>query len=165
MDFSVFEGSIIPVGIAIGRQRHQQEPRAPAIGEKRKVDEQVLNTMPPHLSPSGSIASASLDPMSVGSASALKSIDSRMITSPHPAQSAHHAAQVAAHAAAAAHRWPSPYPPLGSGTPYPQISPNHWGLPGRAGSGPNYKPYGPIPMGYQLATDPLTGQILLIPTG
>ena len=26
-------------------------------------------------------------------------------------------------------------------------------------------PAGPIPMGYQLAKDPLTGQILLIPTG
>ena len=88
-----------------------------------------------------------------------------MITSPHSVQSAHHAAQVAAQAAAAAHRWPTPYPPLGRAPSYPPISPNHWGLPGAAGSGPAYKPYGPIPMGYQLATDPLTGQILLIPTG
>ena len=36
-----------------------------------------------------------------------------------------------------------------------------WGLP------PHHlpSPAGPIPMGYQLAKDPLTGQILLIPTG
>ena len=88
-----------------------------------------------------------------------------MISSPHAAQSAHHAAQVAAHAAAAAQRWPAPYSPLGSASPYPPISPNHWGLPPAGNSAPNYKPYGPIPMGYQLARDPLTGQILLIPTG
>ena len=30
-------GSIIPVGIAIGRQR-QQDPKSTAIGEKRKID-------------------------------------------------------------------------------------------------------------------------------
>ena len=119
--------------------------------------------MPPHISPSGAIGASSLDPIAGGSSSSLKSIDSRMISSPHSAQSAHHAAQVAAHAAA--QRWPVPYPSIGSTPSYPQISPNHWGLPRAPGSGQNYKPYGPIPMGYQLATDPLTGQILLIPTG
>ena len=120
--------------------------------------------MPPRISPSASIGPAALDPMLGGASSSLKAIDSRMISSPHSAQGAHHAAQVAAHAAAAAaaQRWPAPYPPPGSATPYPSISANPWELPG---SRPNYKPYGPIPMGYQLATDPLTGQILLIPTG
>ena len=88
-----------------------------------------------------------------------------MIPSSHSAQSAHHAAQVAAQAAAAAHRWSTPYPSIAGAPPYPPISPNHWGLPGGSGAGPVYKPYGPIPMGYQLARDPLTGQILLIPTG
>ena len=42
-------GSTIPVGIAIGRQRQQQEPRHVAIGEKRKVDGQGQGVMPPHL--------------------------------------------------------------------------------------------------------------------
>ena len=70
----------------------------------------------------------------------------------------------AAHAAAAAHRGPSPYPHIGGASPYgPPMPPRHWGLPGAPGA--SFKPYGPIPMGYQLATDPLTGQILLIPTG
>ena len=158
----LFPGSIIPVGIAIGRQRQQQEPRATSIGEKRKIDGQRTNAILPHISPSGGIEASSLESIG-GSSSALKSIESRMISSPHSTQTANHAAQVAAQAAA--QRWPTPYPPLGSGLPYPPIPPSPWRLPGVGGSGNNYKPYGPIPMGYQLATDPLTGQILLIPTG
>lgn len=70
----------------------------------------------------------------------------------------------------------NPYPP-------PPSPLHHWGLPppppnpivgpppnlnGAAANNtpqqPPYNPYGPIPMGYQLARDPLTGQILLIPT-
>ena len=155
-------GSIIPVGIAIGRQR-QQDPKSTSIGEKRKIDGQGANAMLPHISPSGGMGASSLDSMAGGSSSTLKSMEPRMISSPHSTQTAHHAAHVAAQAAA--QRWPSPYPSLGSGLPYPSMPPSPWGLPGAGGSAHSYKPYGPIPMGYQLATDPLTGQILLIPTG
>ncbi len=64
---------------------------------------------------------------------------------------------------------PLPPPPPsaggGSATPMPPspLHPHHspWGLP----HGHTPSPLGPIPMGYQLAKDPLTGQILLIPTG
>ena len=124
--------------------------------------------MPPHLSPSANISSGSLDTIAGGSCSSSKSVENRLVPSPNSAQSAqHHAAQAAAaHAAAAAHRWPSPYPHIGGASPYgPPMPPRHWGLPGASGPGASFKPYGPIPMGYQLATDPLTGQILLIPTG
>merc|ERR1719309_1171526 len=49
------------------------------------------------------------------------------------------------------------HPPPGA-TPFPS-SPSPWGLP------PGHPSMsGPIPMGYQLAKDPMTGQILLIPT-
>lgn len=119
--------------------------------------------MGPHISPSAGIGTSSLDSINGGPSSALKSMETRMISSPHSTQNAHHAAHVAAHAAA--QRWPSPYPSLGSALPYPPIPPSPWRLPGAGGSAHSYKPYGPIPMGYQLATDPLTGQILLIPTG
>ena len=161
---------MIPVGIAIGRQRQQQDPKPPTVGEKRKVDGQGINIMPPHISPAGGIASTSLDPVAAGSSTSLKALEGRMTpAAPPPGQSAHHATQLAAHAAASAHRWPTPYPHLGAGasTHYPGMPPHPWGLPGAssAGARPNFKPYGPIPMGYQLATDPLTGQILLIPTG
>ena len=55
--------------------------------------------------------------------------------------------------------WPAPGAP-GPG-PYPSpygVPPGHPMAPGPAGQ------MGPIPMGYQLAKDPMTGQILLIPT-
>ena len=48
-----------------------------------------------------------------------------------------------------------PPPPPGGMSPYP---PSPWSLP------PGHPMMGPIPMGYQLAKDPMTGQILLIPT-
>ena len=66
-------------------------------------------------------------------------------------------------------------PPPGSsssGTPalVPPTTPSlhHQGLHHNPWLPPHHlqpSPAGPIPMGYQLAKDPLTGQILLIPTG
>eukprot|EP00094_Tigriopus_californicus_P003354 TCALIF_03225-PA protein Name:"Similar to BAHCC1 BAH and coiled-coil domain-containing protein 1 (Homo sapiens)" AED:0.05 eAED:0.05 QI:260/1/0.83/1/1/0.66/6/0/1699 len=57
--------------------------------------------------------------------------------------------------------WPPSHVPPGTPSPggYPSIPP--WMPPGLVGAPPQM---GPIPMGYQLAKDPLTGQILLIPT-
>ena len=69
----------------------------------------------------------------------------------------------------AGHPW-SPHTPSPHGPPPP---PGMWGMgfpggpppPGMQGHWPPGHPgMGPIPMGYQLAKDPLTGQILLIPT-
>ena len=60
------------------------------------------------------------------------------------------------------HRWPGfepPFPGMTGSFPPP---PPPWGA--TAGMNVTKPPYGPIPMGYQLARDPLTGQILLIPT-
>jgi hypothetical protein len=54
------------------------------------------------------------------------------------------------------HSGPSHYP---STSPFGAAPPPWMAPPGMS------HPMGPIPMGYQLAKDPLTGQMLLIPTG
>ena len=58
------------------------------------------------------------------------------------------------------HMTSHPHPPGAAPTPLPPgAHPHPWMT-------PHFQsPAGPIPMGYQLAKDPLTGQILLIPTG
>ena len=139
----------IPVGIAIGRQRQQDLSQV-------KRHEDFLRSHHHPLGLGGPGAAAAQQRVRSESGASGSAPGSSAIGTPGPS---HHPG-----GPPPPHHWPpqfwssppghlpgSPYPGSpGAGMPY-------W-LPG------GVPPIGPIPMGYQLAKDPLTGQILLIPT-
>lgn len=132
------------MGIAIGRQRQQE-----SLDFKRAED----------LSRAAAIAASNSGPSSQCGPHGEKY--GAMMTPPGVSPLGAHGPLRWPQPPSGSPMWPQTHGPPGAPSPggYPSIPP--WMPPALVGAPPQM---GPIPMGYQLAKDPLTGQILLIPT-
>ncbi|TRY68610.1 hypothetical protein TCAL_03225 [Tigriopus californicus] len=133
----------IPVGIAIGRQRQQESLDFKRAEDLSRAAAAASNSgTSSQCGPHGEKYGTMMNPQGVSPLGA-----HGPMRWPHPPSGSP--------------MWPPSHVPPGTPSPggYPSIPP--WMPPGLVGAPPQM---GPIPMGYQLAKDPLTGQILLIPT-